>query len=464
MPLKKGSSKEVIEENIRELIKAGHDPKQAAAIAYKKARETTDKASMPFYTVEKLGEKQELTNEGFLLCRDVPIARIGELLYADGEVPVEATPDGLIKINRSPEEVFRPETIASFEGKPVTLDHPSDFVTPETWRQLAVGTVQNVRQGQGIENDYLFADLLITDAQAIEDIRSGLREVSCGYEADYEQVEPGRGEQRNIIGNHVALVERGRCGPRCAIGDKEPSMKKKTLFQRIWGAYGTRDAAAMSEAMNELETMDESEEKKDEKETKDESEEKVDNDLDRDILARMDRLESLVTKFIEKMEGATTDEKKDDEEETKDTILNAEEAEHNTEAKGEAYTGDSLRKLAERAEILAPGFKLPTFDAAKGMTADAACSCQRKALATAYDTEAGRKAIEPFLGGKTADFAGMKPEQVAAIFAGAAEVRRTQNNAAGIRSGITTRDFGGPVTAAEINARNRAHWDGRSAK
>lgn len=425
---------------------------------------TFDKEAMPFYTVQRLGEKQELTNEGFLLCRDVPIARIGELLYADGEVPVEATPDGLIKINRSPEEVFRPETIASFEGKPVTLDHPSDFVTPETWRQLAVGTVQNVRQGQGIENDYLFADLLITDAQAIEDIRSGLREVSCGYEADYEQVEPGRGEQRNIIGNHVALVERGRCGPRCAIGDKEPSMKKKTLVQRIWGAFGTRDTAALTEAMNELETMDESEEKKDEKETKDESEEKVDNDLDRDILARMDRLESLVTKFIEKMEGATTDEKKDDEEETKDTILSAEEAEHNTEAKGEAYTGDSLRKLAERAEILAPGFKLPTFDAAKGMTADAACSCQRKALATAYDTEAGRKAIEPFLGGKTADFAGMKPEQVAAIFAGAAEVRRTQNNAAGIRSGIGTRDFGGPMSAAEINARNRAYWDGRSAK
>jgi hypothetical protein len=429
------------------------------------ATKTTDKEPMPFYTVQRLGEKQELTNEGFLLCRDVPIARIGELLYADGEVPVEATPDGLIKINRSPEEVFRPETIASFEGKPVTLDHPDDFVTPETWRQLAVGTVQNVRQGQGIENDYLFADLLITDAQAIEDIRSGLREVSCGYEADYEQVEPGRGEQRNIIGNHVALVERGRCGPRCAIGDKEPSMKKKTLVQRIWGAFGTRDTAALTEAMNELETMDETEEKKDEKETKDESEEKVDNDLDRDILARMDRLESLVTKFIEKMEGATTDEKKDDEEEeTKDTILSAEEAEHNTEAKGEAYTGDSLRKLAERAEILAPGFKLPTFDAAKGMTADAACSCQRKALATAYDTEAGRKAIDPFLAGKTADFAGMTPEQVAAIFAGAAEVRRTQNNAAGIRSGIGTRDFGGPMSAAEINARNRAYWDGRSAK
>lgn len=421
------------------------------------ATKTTDKEPMPFYTVQRLGEKQELTNEGFLLCRDVPIARIGELLYADGEVPVEATPDGLIKINRSPEEVFRPETIASFEGKPVTLDHPSDFVTPETWRQLAVGTVQNVRQGQGIENDYLFADLLVTDAQAIEDIRAGLREVSCGYEADYEQVEPGRGEQRNIIGNHVALVERGRCGPRCAIGDKEPQMKQGWL-EKLMAAIKTRDAAEqeMTEVLKEagMDTAADPEgDPANPKNPDDTNDNDPDTEIDKRILDRFEGLESMVKAIMDKLEGKTGD-----------TILEPEPAKPNPEAMGETYTGDSLRKLAERAEILAPGFKLPTFDAAKGMTADAACSCQRKALATAYDTEAGRKAIEPFLGGKTADFAGMKPEQVAAIFAGAAEVRRTQNNAAGIRSGIGTRDFGGPMSAAEINARNRAYWDGRSAK
>jgi uncharacterized protein len=37
MPLKKGRSKKVIQENIRREIKAGRDPKQAAAIAYSKA-------------------------------------------------------------------------------------------------------------------------------------------------------------------------------------------------------------------------------------------------------------------------------------------------------------------------------------------------------------------------------------------------------------------------------------------
>jgi len=37
MPLKKGRSKKVIQENIRREIMAGKDPKQAAAIAYSKA-------------------------------------------------------------------------------------------------------------------------------------------------------------------------------------------------------------------------------------------------------------------------------------------------------------------------------------------------------------------------------------------------------------------------------------------
>lgn len=40
MPLKKGSSKKVIQQNIKTEIAAGKKPEQAAAIAYKKAGKT----------------------------------------------------------------------------------------------------------------------------------------------------------------------------------------------------------------------------------------------------------------------------------------------------------------------------------------------------------------------------------------------------------------------------------------
>ena len=40
-----------------------------------------------------------------------------------------------------------------------------------------------------------------------------------GYNAFYEQTAPGLGRQKDIHCNHVALVDEGRCGKRCAIMD-----------------------------------------------------------------------------------------------------------------------------------------------------------------------------------------------------------------------------------------------------
>lgn len=47
MPLKKGSSKKVISENIREMMRSGHPQKQAIAAAMRSAGKSRPKHKMP---------------------------------------------------------------------------------------------------------------------------------------------------------------------------------------------------------------------------------------------------------------------------------------------------------------------------------------------------------------------------------------------------------------------------------
>lgn len=145
------------------------------------------------------------------------IARTGILEYqnADGTVTREYRPSS---------EVVSERAWRSFEGAPVTIDHPADgeLVTPLTWRQLAVGHVRNVRP----DGDRVAADLVIEDAEAIARIERGeLVETSAGYVADVEAA-PGQVDgqpydttQRNIRGNHVAIGPEGwgRSGPSVAL-------------------------------------------------------------------------------------------------------------------------------------------------------------------------------------------------------------------------------------------------------
>lgn len=469
MPLKKGSSREVIESNIAELIKAGHEPKQAEAIAYKESRQTTDfdvAGQSRYYTVSKLGPKRSLTPEGYLLCLDVPVARTGEMVYAEGEIAGEdgeailGGPDKLIRVSRGPDDLFRPETIASFEGKPVTLGHPDEFVTPDNIKQHAVGTMSNVRRGAGLDNELMIADLLITDRAAIDAIqKGGIEEVSNGYEADYEQQQPGRAAQRNILGNHVALVERGRCGPRCAIGDEDmPVLKKKSWKDRMMAAFKTGDEKEVEKIASEVKDEDESEEERDKREKDGKTADGLKQVLDK--LAAMD---ADIKELKEKVESKDNGDEDEDDGETMDTVIGAETTGKLSDAGVKLYTGDSAKHIPALAEILAPGTKLPTFD---GKTTDeqramALCKCQRKALDAAYQTDAGKAAIDPFLGGQKADFGRMPLPVLNAAFVGAANLMRAKNNDGTHRASLTTRDFGRTTTVSDINAANNKFYGKR---
>lgn len=165
------------------------------------------------------------TVEGYLVCRNVPIARTGAQEYTARELMLDGDPERPVVVDRRPEDVFEPAVLASFEGKPVTDGHPPENVGPENYTAYSRGHVQNVRR----EGDFIVADLYINDKALASDIQNGVkREVSCGYTCNY--VPDGAGyRQERIRGNHVAVVPMGRAGHEVAIQDHAAEQAEKGL-------------------------------------------------------------------------------------------------------------------------------------------------------------------------------------------------------------------------------------------
>ena len=465
---------------------------------------------LEFFTIEKLGPKQSMTPEGFLLCEEVPIARTGMMIYGPDETPIDAGPDGLVKIFREEDEVFCPETVASAQGKPVTDDHPDEDVTPVTWKEKTVGIAMNVRRGVGAMDDLLLADLLITTEEGIELIQDGKREISCGYDADYEETAPGVGCQKNILINHIALVDQGRCGPRCAVSDHSPKEIAMPKYSRIADAVskGVKDALRKGKARDEDEDLpphaepgdvhvhvhggevaptpvggagvgDEGEDLSDmgsrERFTDDDIQEHMDRN-EAEHAEMRERIEALEKLVAGKAGAGTGDEDEEgygegkvaDNEEIEGTLK--EEAPEGTSdeeikmTKDSSLLVDSYKDTISLAEILVPGIRVPTFDrsAKPGQSVKKICGLRRQALDLAYNQPSTRSILDELLAGKTLNTKHMTCDAVRTLFRSAAALKKTVNNNAG-----RTGDMGihapaaGALSLNDVNKKNASYWANR---
>lgn len=167
------------------------------------------------------------TKDGFMGVR-ARAARAGIYEYLGSEVDPQGSrfkASDVVRVYRPAEEVFAADSVASFLAKPVTNDHPSVPVTADNWRQHARGAIMGALN----DGQYLAFDLTIMDRDAIDAIDAGKRELSNGYNCDLDWTAGTTPEgqaydavQRNIRGNHVAIVDRGRAGSACRISDSKP--------------------------------------------------------------------------------------------------------------------------------------------------------------------------------------------------------------------------------------------------
>lgn len=414
---------------------------------------------MKFHTTEKLGPKQSLTPEGYLLCLDVPLARTGMMIYGPDETPIKAGADGLVRIFREDSEVFNEITLASANGKSVVNEHPDGDVIPDNWLQLTKGICLNPRRGLGTIDDLMVGDLLITTPDEIEAVQAGKREISLGYDADYEQTAEGAGKQTNIIINHIALVEAGRCGPRCAIGDhkpnetqsltKEPKMagKKSSVLDMLMKAFKAKDAEEVEELAKGMKDEEGVMTSGTEGEThihihnnsdpipptsttgddEDPDEDKKTSD------AEMTAWRSSTDERLDALEKGMTQTGDGDDPETMDEMEKEVPAEVTKDqarkAKDSAFLVDSFQETVSLAEIIAPGIRIPTFDRAArpAQSLKSICSLRSQALDLGYAQPATRGLIDELLAGKTLDTKKMTCDATRSLFRSVAALKKADN-------------------------------------
>ena len=194
------------------------------------------------------------TPEGYLICRDVPINRTGTQTYLAHELGLDGDPDRPVTVYRLEEDVFAPAAMASFEGKDITRGHPPEMLTAENQSSYSRGHLEHVRR----LGENTVADLIVKDASLVSEVENGLlREVSCGYNCSFEPYMDGY-KQTHIIGNHLAIVPRGRAGRDVAIHDTAPEAEKgrnkpmSEFWKSVLTAFGM---AARDASPEELGTM-----------------------------------------------------------------------------------------------------------------------------------------------------------------------------------------------------------------
>ena len=434
---------------------------------------------MQFLVSEKIGPKRSWTPEGYLICFEVPIARLGTMDYAGVELPELEDKDGIIVVERGEDVLFSKETIASFELKPITINHPAELISPATWMVFSKGSATNVRRGDGEQANLLLADLLIMDKYAIHQVQNGLVEVSPGYDADYKQISPGRAAQTTIVGNHVALVKSARCGSVCSIGDSSMPEKKSaqpSIADKLRKLFMTRDSDEFEKTLAEVKDSDAEvgagsdaqhihihmPEAGTKPEATQDADEVDPNKAVLDAIAAVGTQVTALCDRVTKLEGAgattDSDEDVDTDTDTDTTTDSDEEVDKDKPTKTGDSTAfrDEFQDAKARAEILAPGVKLPTFDAKAVVkkTTDSICVLRRRALIAALDND-NADLVKAVTGG--ADVSKMTCDSTKAFFNAASELVKQKNS----RVEQTTKTENQNSGWSDINKRNAEFWSNR---
>ncbi|MCI0196963.1 DUF2213 domain-containing protein [Cronobacter sakazakii] len=235
---------------------------------------------------------RKLDDVGRLQVAVSNISKANVCPYYGREIPgweeLGLEPDKIYQMYRDPEELKK--AAETFNNIPILCIHTPDF-PGDPPREYRVGSTHS---SASFDGTYLTNGLSIWDNSAIAGIETEeQKELSSSYQYVADMTpgvtpngEPYDGIMRDIIGNHVALVERGRAGSDVLVADSLPpelmlmSKRKAAIIRATLKPLLAADADLEAEVRKALLALDEAE-KEDEKEKKPAEDEDDDKDDDK---------------------------------------------------------------------------------------------------------------------------------------------------------------------------------------
>jgi hypothetical protein len=168
---------------------------------------------------------------GWPEIKDNPISKVGIFDYNGSQLPGAPDPNAMYRVYRPAEELADPETIESFKLIPwidnhVMLGSEEEGLTRPEEKGVQGVIGQEVRfDPDAFEDGGLLGNLKLFSSAMVDSINAGKKELSAGYRCTYDWTpgefngQPYDCVQREIRGNHLALVKKGRMGPDVAVLD-----------------------------------------------------------------------------------------------------------------------------------------------------------------------------------------------------------------------------------------------------
>lgn len=177
------------------------------------------------------GSARQEDHNGWYEIKGNPLSKVGVFPYSGAQIGLEGEDaTKVFQVLRPAEELSDPECIDSFKLLPWIDEHTllgaaKDGLTPPEKKGIDGVIGEDVYFDGATDDGFLRGNVKVFSDKLAKLIEEGKRELSCGYRCIYDMTsgvfngEKYDAIQREIRGNHLALVKEGRMGKEVAVLD-----------------------------------------------------------------------------------------------------------------------------------------------------------------------------------------------------------------------------------------------------